>query len=95
VSGALSPGVKQLWSKAGHLSPSNNKANYGWICNPTPQLCLHGMHRDSFTLLCPILHIWSWLTPVPFTNSTQWALHGPYAMTFNVFWTEASHYHRQ
>lgn len=40
------------------------------------------------TLLYLILNTWSWATPLPFINSTQWALHGPRAMTFNVFWTE-------
>jgi len=49
-------------------------------CNSIPPLCL--------TLLYSILHIRSPPTPLPFINSTPWALGGPCATIFNVLWNE-------
>jgi hypothetical protein len=44
-------GVTQPEHNVNHSPPSSTKVKSEWSCTFTPPICLHGMHRENFTLL--------------------------------------------
>ena len=48
---ALSPVIKQPGRDSDSLPPSSAEVKNELSCTSAP-ICLHGMHRDSFTFLC-------------------------------------------
>jgi hypothetical protein len=51
VLGDLSLGLKQLDREADHSSPSSTRFENEWsYVIPIPPLCLHRVHRDTFTI---------------------------------------------
>jgi len=81
--GALSSGVKELWSEVNHSSSSSETLRMSGAVTPFPI-----MPSLYATLLYHILHIQRMMTSLPFINSTRWASGGSRATIFNVLWNE-------
>jgi len=49
---ALSRVIKQPRHDGDSLPPSSAEVKNEWSCTFAPSVCLHGVHRDIFKLLC-------------------------------------------
>jgi len=49
------PGVNLLWNEAGHSTPSSDEVNNQGGKNCTFPMGLHGVYRDTFTLITKII----------------------------------------